>query len=210
MKNKILILPLLVSLSYMSCEEVHEQFQVQDDFVKLNASISDTAETIRLGDTLKIKLSLPDVLVTSKNTITVNSLQEGWYLFNFSFIDTVLKRGVTLNTTAAFVTGGGWLSSNGAAVYLSNGSKPFTATLNLVPPQKGVYKLHIEAGPSKLRVNNTSSPIGLRVNFAVAEKHWNMLAYYYNTYFNTSISEFLSVAQQEYSEGYGLYGFRVN
>ena len=207
MKNNIFIILLLLSIAFFGCEPPRDE--LKNDFVKLNASLSDSAETIRLGDTLKIKLTLPDNLITSKRTVSVNSLQEGWYAFRFSRLDTVARVGVRMSGSSIFISDGS-LSYNGFAVNLSTGNKPFTATLNLIPPAKGVYTLEIVSQPGTLRINNSNPPIGLAVNFAVADKHWNMLAYYYNTYFNTDYNAFLASLRQIDSERYGFYGFRVN
>ncbi len=64
-----------------------------------------------------------------------------------------------------------YLSANGAAVYLSNGTKPYTATINLIPPTKGVYTFEIVPQSGTLRINNSNVPIGLKVNLDVANKH---------------------------------------
>ncbi|HMK04461.1 MAG TPA: hypothetical protein VK489_09725 [Ferruginibacter sp.] len=183
---------------------------MEKEFVKLNLILNDSSETIHLGDTLKFKLTLPDNLNTSKRTVFVNSLEEGQYMFDIILLDTVLKRGVKLNTdrNSVIITEGSQ-SSNSAAVYLSK-NKPFTATINIIPPVKGVYTFSIVAQPGKLMINNSNSPIGLKVNFALVEKHWNMLAYYYATYFNTSNADFFASVQQNNIDGYGIYGFRVN
>lgn len=206
MKN---IFPIIIVLSiiFFSCDP--PAGQTESDFVKLNATLNNAAENIQLGDTLKFKLTLPDNLVTSTRTVTVNSLQEGWYLFDFYLLDTVLKRGVRVSGNSVYISDG-HLSANGASVYLSNANKPYTATLNLIPPTKGIYTLSIVPQPGTLRINNSNVPIGLKVNFDVTDKHWNMLAYYYSTYFNTSSGDFLTSVQQNNTDGYGVYGFRVN
>ncbi len=206
MKN---VLPIIIGLSiiFFSCDP--PRGQLESDFVKLNATLNNAAETIQLGDTLKFKLTLPDNLITSTRTVTVNSLQEGWYLFDFYLLDTVLKRGVRMAGTSIYISDG-HLSANGASVYLSNGTTPFTATINLIPPTKGVYTFEIVPQSGTLRINNSNVPIGLKVNFDVANKHWPMIAYYYSTYFNTDQNVFLGQLQDVNNAGYGYYGFKVN
>ncbi len=209
MKKNISLFSLILTTVLFSCDP--PRGQLENDFVKINSTLNNNLETIHLGDTLKFKLTLPDNLVTSTRTVAVNSLQEGWYLFDFALLDTVLKRGVKLNTNNnAVVITDGYLSANAAAVYLSNGNKPYTATINLIPPTKGIYTLSIVPQPGALRINNSNVPIGLKVNFDVTDKHWNMIAYYYNTYFNTDTNTFLGQLQDLNNEGYGYYGFRVN
>jgi len=198
---------LIFSIVFFSCDP--PTGQLENDFVKLNATLNNSAETILLGDTLKFKLTLPDNLITSTRTVAVNSLQEGWYLFDFYLLDTLLRRGVRMSGTSIYVSDG-YLSANGASVYLSNSNKPFTATLNLIPPTKGIYSLAIVPQPGRLKINDSNVPIGLKVNYDVVDKHWSMLAYYYSTYFNTSSGDFFASAQQNNVDGYGVYGFRVN
>ncbi len=92
MKYKFLIV--IFPIIFFSCDP--PSGQTESDFVKLNATLNNATETIHLGDTLKFKLTLPDNIVTSTRTVSVNSLQEGWYLFDFVLLDTVLKRGVKI------------------------------------------------------------------------------------------------------------------
>lgn len=198
---------LICIILFVSCDP--PTGQTESNFVKLNATLNNAAETIQLGDTLKFKLTLPDNLVTSTRTVAVNSLQEGWYLFDFYLLDTILKRGVRMSGNSIYISDG-YLSANGAAAYLSNGNKPYTVTLNLIPPTKGIYSLSIVGQPGTLRINSSNVPIGLKVNFDIADKHWPMIAYYYSTYFNTDYNTFLGQLQQDNTDGYGYYGFRVN
>ena len=49
------------------------------EIVQLKATLSNENESITLGDTLKIKLTLPDTVVNSLRTQTVQSLQRGYF-----------------------------------------------------------------------------------------------------------------------------------
>ncbi len=206
--KKLIIISIAAFPFLLSSTCVKDNYK-NTEAVRLNANISNTSETIALGDTLKITLTISGVIVTeSAQNITVNSLQEGSYCVLCERFDTINRRAVGLNNTAAFfATQGSYYQ--GCQIFVTNTSNPYISVLNIVPPQKGVYQLHMLAQPGNLQIHS-SSYYGLKVNFNAADKHWNMLAYYYNTYFNTNINEFLSVRQQTDSEGYGYYGFRVN
>ncbi len=182
------------------------------DTVKLSATISDTNEVIHLGDTIKLKLVLPSILqginsYGNPTNVAINSLQEAWYDMRFYRLDTATKSSTILwgNTAYNFATVG---HTNGGGVYTTTNS-PYTSILNIVPPTKGVYYLSITPQPGHIRANNGYNA-NLITNFAVTNKHWDMLAYYYNVYYNTNISEFLMQRQQFDIEGYGFYGFKVN
>lgn len=58
MKNIVLVFIIFSSI-LMSCEPERPYYT---NFVRLNATISDTAAIIRLGDTLKIKFTIPDTI----------------------------------------------------------------------------------------------------------------------------------------------------
>ncbi len=203
-KILLMVLSILPFLLSSTCKK--DKYRDADS-VKLKATLSDTSEMIQLGDTLKITLTIPEVLVTElgQNTF-VQSVNEGLYIIGCSMIDTVNRRAVYVNNPSNFfVTEGVNIGGN---LYVSTTNKPYKSVLNIVPPQKGYYKLEITPQPGKLYVN-TGSFYGLKVNFNVTNKHWNTIAYYANTYFNTNVNELLNAYRQFDSEGYGVYGFRV-
>ncbi len=182
------------------------------DTVKLKAVISDTNEIIHLGDTIKIKLVLPNVLQAidsygNFNNVNLSSLQEAWYDMRFYRLDTATRSSTLFwgNTAYNFATIG---YINGGGVYNTT-TTPFTSVLNIVPPTKGVYYVSITPQPGHLRANNSYNA-NLIVNYDVPNKHWNMLAYYYNKFYGTNINDFLASAQATDNDGYGYYGFRVN
>ena len=171
----------------------------------MKATINKTAETIALGDTLKITLVLPANIITeSGQTIIVNSLQKGEYILLCSFMDTVNHRNIGLNNTpASFVTEG--TNINGP-LHMSTNSVPYRCVLNIVPTQKGPYYLEILPQPGKLNINSNSY-YGLKVNFDVPDKHWIGFAHYFN---GSNQPDFITTVTTVDNEGYGWYCFRVN
>lgn len=204
--KKIIIL-IIIATPFLMSSTCKKDIYKNAEGVRLNATINNIAETINLGDTLKITLTIPSTFVTeSTQLVTVNSLQKGLYTITCYRIDTINRRPVNLNNTSSFFVSEG--SNISGTVYVSNIS-PFRSVLNILPPQKGVYVLEILAQTGQLNVN-TSDYYGLKVNFNIADKHWPMIAYYFNTYFNTDTNTFLGQLQDVNNAGYGYYGFRVN
>jgi hypothetical protein len=213
MKNSIIIIFLafifLTSLSAFNC---NKNDLIIADVVKLSATISDTNEVIHLGDTLKLRLVLPNVLnginsYGSSTSVTINNLQEAFYAIRLYRLDTATSSSTIFwgNTPNNFTTVG---YTDGFGVYTTT-SSPFTSVLNIVPPSKGVYYLAVSLTPGNIRANN-GYKANLITNFSTSNKHWQMLAYYYNVYYHTNVIEFLTSAQNTDNEGFGYYGFKVN
>jgi len=187
----------VLSLYLISCNPPSKYFD--PEFVKLNMTLNDTAETISLGDTLKFKLTIPDTLNGVSRRVPVNTLQQGFYTFTFYQIDTIAKRGIRLGGNCIYVTEG---TTDGFQVNVSKSTKPFTATLNLIPPSKGVYNFQVTPQPGTIRVNN-SYEAGLRVNVDVTDKHWSMFISYFG-------SGWINDLPQVDASGYAFYAFKVN
>jgi len=180
--------------------------QYHDTFVKLQATINDSSETIHFGDTLKFTLTLPDTLFastqTGSETIPVNSIQRVDYPFCLYQIDTTaptisVKR--INGNQATFATNGN--SEDGGQVIMSVHGKPYTVTLNVVPPSKGLYYIQIPQMLGNIGVNNRNQYIGLVLNFKVNNKHW----YLFDPY-NPGFSN--GIVSTDY-DGFGYYLFRV-
>jgi hypothetical protein len=205
--KKMLIIGLAV-IPFLQSSTCKKDKYRDADSVKLKATLSDTSEAINLGDTMKVTLIIPDVIVTETGQNTfVNSLETGEFVIVCVRFDTINRTVVGLNNTSSFFVSEG--TSIEGTVSVRNTSRPYRAVINFIPPQKGYYKLNINPQPGKLQVNNNSF-YGLNVNFNVANKHWNTIAYYYNVYFNTDTNQLLNEYRQLDNEGYGYYGFRVN
>lgn len=202
---KKIIFLLLAATPYLMSSTCKKDDYKNAEAVRLSAAINNSAEIIALGDTLKITLTIPSTITTeSAQQINVSSLQKGWYGILANRIDTITKQNIGLNNTSAFFITAG--SNSGGSIYVSNSNTPYTSVLNIVPPQKGVYYLEILPQPGQLNVNTTNY-YGLKVNFAVADKHWVNFANYFN---GPNQPDFLTSVSQRDSEGYGWYCFRVN
>lgn len=203
MKNIFLVL--IVFSSIMSCEPVRPNYT---NFVKLNATISDTAASIHLGDTLKIKFTVPDIITATSNSgssqnVIVNTLQECFYVYSFYKVDTITHIAQRLSGIYTVISNG---NGSDGIIYVTNTSKPYSSTLNLIPPTKGVYYMQMTQQPVTMKINN-SFETGLAVNFAVSNKHWSENAVYFN---GPNQPDFITSVTQANAEGYGFYCFRVN
>jgi len=170
--------------------------------VRLNASINNPNETIHLGDTLKIDLSIPSSITSESGQInTVSSVQEALYTFTFYQVDTVTNLDTRIRNITSISVSKGSINNYLAAVSTSTSSLPFESILNLVPPSKGLYYVDI-TGSGSIKVNNSYEAF-LKINFSVINKHWNLLEP-----FTPGISA--SLAANQDAQGYGFYCFRVN
>ncbi len=209
MKNSSLGLLMLFSTAILMSSTCKKDNYKVADTLKLNATINDTNEVIRLGDTLKITLVIPDVLNAFDinglpNNVSVNNLQEAWYAIRFSKLDTITKTTTVLwgNTPYNFTTVG---YTDGFGVYTTTANKPYASVLNIVAPSKGIYTLAVSLTPGHLKANNNGYLANLVLNFAVADKHWVN----YAAYFSYG-PELLASLKQQDAEGFGFYCFRVN
>jgi len=190
---------------FLGCEPVRPFYT---NFVKLNATISDTAGTIRLGDTLKIKFTVPDTVVAVSNNgdiqkVFVSTLQDCYYAYTFILLDTVTHGGRRISGIYTVITKGYGIEGT---IHVTNTNKPFSSILSFIPPAKGIYYLQITQQPTTLKINN-SFEAGLAVNFAVTDKHWVENAAYFN---GPNQPDFITSVTQADRDGYGFYVFRVN
>jgi hypothetical protein len=169
--------------------------------VKLNATISNTSETIALGDILKIKLFLPDTVISSSGIQAVQSLQRGFFAMRSFKIDTINRRAIRL-TPPVYSTSVGSIEGDLNFV-LQNSVKPYEVVINYKPTERGLYYLEVIPQPGILKINGNSE-INLLVNFSVIEKHLTLVSNYF------SGQAWLDAANQQINEGYGIYAFRVN
>ncbi len=201
--KKYCFLLIVICIGIYSCDPPP---QYHDTFVKLQATINDSSETIHLGDTLKFDLTLPDTLFASTQTgfetIPVNSVQRVDYPFCLYLIDTTsstisVKR--INGNQATFATNG--TSDDGVQVRMAVHGRPYTVTLNVVPPSRGLYNLYIPQMLGNIGLNNRNQYVGLALNFKVRNKHW----YLFDPY-NPGFSD--GIAEADYN-GFGCYLFRV-
>jgi hypothetical protein len=201
----LIILAISVFTMNFHCSGKGENHYFDPSFpaVKLSATLNDSAETIHLGDTLKFKLTIPDILTANAaigptQTITVNTLQRAAYDFHFCQWDPITNSLKYLFSNAVITDG---VTHGYNSVYVSTNRKPYTATLNIIPPGKGIFYVQIGTQPLTLKVNN-SFEAGLIVNFDVKNKHWELFEPYF--------PGFIAGAVQTDMIGYGWYCFKVD
>ena len=178
--------------------------ELMTEFVKLNAEINNSNETILLGDTLKIRLTVPDTVVSNLRTQNVQSLQRAFFAMRTFKVDTLNRRGVNMLFPAIWTSVG---NTEGNGIYvLKNNAKPYEVVINFKPEEKGLYYLEVVPQPGVLRINNNYEA-NLLVNFGVTNKHYNILGII-SPYFGGQ--PFYDAYIQLDAEGFGAYFFRVN
>jgi hypothetical protein len=216
MKYQTAVILIILAISVVSmnsvCTGCNRDLFGPQSLVKLNATLNDTRATIHRADTLKFKLTIPDIITTlaipdipggstatsTTQIVAVNSLQRASYAFRFYQVDTLNKRvNLILNSPILSVTDGGLL--NDFQVHISHNSKPYTATLNFVSAAEGLF--YIEIIPDEVMRVNDSFYTRLIVNFEVTDKHLEIVDPYFPGFSNASFTD---------SIGYGRYAFRVD
>ncbi|MBC7867905.1 MAG: hypothetical protein H7X88_10275 [Gloeobacteraceae cyanobacterium ES-bin-316] len=174
------------------------------EFVKLNAELNNTNETISLGDTLEIKIKLPDTIVSNLRLQNLQSLQRGFFGMRTFKVDTVNRKGVNILFPVIWTSVG---SMEGNLSYvLKNSFKPYEIVINFKPTEKGLYYLEVVPQPGVLRINNNYEA-NLLVNFGVTNKHYNILGII-SPFFGGQA--FYDAFIERDVEGFGAYFFRVN
>lgn len=200
MKNKLFIA--IIFLPVLLASKCKKDYYTGTENVRLRATLNNTNETIFLGDTLKIKLTIPTSFTSeSGQTVNVNSVQNGQYSFVFYKIDTVTKIGTRIITSSNISVSKGSIDSYLGNVFVYTTNTPYESILNIIPPSKGIYYVQVTSG-SNLKVNNSYESF-MKVNFDVIDIHNSMMSYYLNPAFGNSM-----VSSQ--NDGIGIYAFRVN
>ena len=169
--------------------------------VKLNIVLSNNAEAISLGDTLKLRLTLPDTIVSNVRTQQLQSLQRAFFAMRTFRVDTINRRAVNVPLSEVWTSIGN--IENDLSYVMKNSSKPFEVIINFKPSQKGLYYFEIIPQPGTLRINGNGER-NLIVNFAAADKHLTLVS----GYFGGQI--WLDEANNRNSQGFGVYAFKVN
>jgi hypothetical protein len=172
----------------------------------LKASLSDTNEVLHIGDTLTVRLKLPQVAETPMGAVGIQSIKKSSVVIFVLQVDTINKTSSVVfhrNNTAPIVSTlmkGEFTTSVDNAIYFTL-SSPYEIEVKFVMKQKGVYYFDVPYQPAILYYNNDRRA-NTYINFDVVNKHHVLLGSYFGNPF------LLSVAEKE-RLGFGTYGFRV-
>ena len=200
MKINYLITSSVLGLLFFSCNPNAGKEPVID-VVKLNATINNTNQSIPLGDTLKVILKLPDTLTGTLRTQTVQSLERAFFAMRTFKVDTINRKGVNILFPVIWASVGN-IEGNFSYV-LKNTNKPYEVVINFKPTEKGLYYFEVIAQPGVLKVNGNLES-NLLVNFSALDKHLTLVSGYFGG------QAWIDAANQQISEGFGVYAFRVN
>ena len=202
MKNKLLLITLLLFTHLLISNTCKKDYYSGSENVRLSATLNDSADVISLGDTLKVKLTIPDIVVSeSGQVINVNSVQQGLYTFNFYQFDTLTRRATRIRNSDAISVSKGTIDSYLSSVYVSTTNNPNESILNIVPATKGIYYLEIH-DKGAFKVNNNFEAF-LKVNFKVQNIHNDIMTQY-------SSFDIGNAMLESQINGIGFYVFKVN
>ncbi len=202
MKNKPVLIALLFFCHVLISNTCKKDYYTGSEYVRLSATLNDTAAAINLGDTLKVKLTIPDLVVSeSGQAVNVNSVQQGSYTFIFYQFDTLTHRVTRIRNSDAISVSKGTIDNYLSSVSVLTSNHPFESVLNIVPPTKGVYYLEID-DKGIFKANNTYESF-LRVNFNVQDIHNDIMTQY-------SSADVGYAMLESQNNGNGFYVFKVN
>ena len=195
---KIIVTVFIVLVSFCSCDPDNKDiFNLEN--VKLNATFNNTASSIRLGDTLKISLQIPDTLISNTTKINVVNLQKGQFYARFSKVDTINNRAIFIKPPIYWTTDGTINQMNSFSFEFSNRIKPYSLKINFKPVEKGIYHVEVASQPGDLAVNNKYEA-RLVIDFDVPDRHINLAAPFYGQ----------AWANESMTRQPGTFVFRVN
>jgi hypothetical protein len=202
MKNKSILIASLFFCNVLISNTCKKDYYTGTENVRLSATLNDTSEVLHLGDTLKVKLTIPDLVVSeSGQTVNVNSVQQGQYNFIFYQFDTLTQRATRIRNTDAISVSKGTIDSYLSNVYVSTTGYPYESMLNIVAPVRGIYYLEIH-DKGAFKANNTYGSF-LKVNFNAQNIHNDIM----NQYSSADVGNAMLESQ---TNGIGFYVFKVN
>ena len=194
---KSILLFAAISFIIISCNP-SAGLELNLETVIIGATLNNTNVSIALGDTLTMKVKIPDVVSSTSGNINVQSLQRTQFYMYINKIDTITNR-ATLIPSAQYWTTKGTISSTSPFDFLFNtNSAPYEVILNFKPQAKGIYYLEVISQPGKIRVNNAYDG-RVVVNFNVPNQHLHLATPFFGVDWTNNAQTIVS----------GTYVFRV-
>jgi hypothetical protein len=182
--------------------------EVKNRKINLKASLN-TFENLKLGDTLRLRIIIPDTLEivdNSKNTSSfeiIRNLENAKACLFVRRLDTLAK---TSEAVTNILFNGE--KSNSACGSFTN-IKPFESIITIIPEKKGVYYIRTEDKNSRFVFNNKISVINA-ISIDAPDKRHKMIAHYlYKAIGISTEEEYFNAIMQLEANGGSYYGFRV-
>lgn len=202
MKNKSILIAFLFFCHLLVSNTCKKDYYKGTESIKLSATLNDTNEVLHLGDTLKVKLVIPDLVVSeSGQTVNVNSVQQGQYSFVFYQFDTLTHRATRIRNSDVISVSKGTIDNYLSNVYVSTSDYPYESLLNIVPAARGIYYLEIH-DKGGFKANDAYESL-LKINFNVESIHNDIMTQY-------SSSDVGDAMLESQNNGIGFYVFKVN
>jgi hypothetical protein len=211
MKN--LFLMLLGCIVFFSCEPPRDctdpKCADSPILVKLKANLSDTNMVLHVGDTLKMRLMIPDVLATNQGTFDVASVQQAWFGLQYYRIDTIISKTDIRFANETFIfKKGQFASANSLALEFDKTSKELE--LHFVLNKKGKFYIQVSPQSGRLEMtekNGSKFLIMFNTDFNVKDSHTDLyLSWIGNV---ADRNEMRTNITSQINSGFGWYSFKV-
>ncbi|MFC4261331.1 hypothetical protein ACFOWM_00445 [Ferruginibacter yonginensis] len=167
--------------------------------VRIDATLNNTNAIINLGDTIKIKAVLPDIINASSGNVNLTTLQKAQFYMYLNKVDTINNVGLLMQPPTYWVVKGQISSTNYFDFEFTKSLKPYEVEIYFKPPSKGIFYLNVVSQAGQFEANNGYSA-RLYVNFNVPNKHIELAAPFFGQ----------AWANDAQTREFGTYVFRVN
>ena len=176
---------------------------------KFKGNLNDTNKVLHLGDTLKMRLKIPDTLSTNIGQYSVSSVQYGYVAVDYYRIDTIIDKSTGKITTERFSIKKGKLAAQSSAVEFDYISKEIE--LHFIPTEKGKYYIQFSPQSSRLEFTDKSGKklfVMMNTSLDVKDTHIELYLSWIGDV-NTRNEARISINNLA-AEGIGRYAFLVN
>jgi hypothetical protein len=175
---------------------------------KLKATLSDTNAVLHVGDTLKMRLRVPDTLETNQGTFFITAMKYSSLAFHYYKVDTLISKSEGIIENANFLIRKGKFAVQSTAVEFDYPTKELA--VDFLFPQKGYYYIQMTPQSHRLGVTEKSGKESLMMfntDFEVNDSH----QYLYLSRIGTLADRIEMQAKfAELKErGFGWYCFKV-
>ena len=175
---------------------------------KLKANLSDTNSIFRVGDTLKMRLRVPDTLITNQSTYYLESIRNTSIDLDYYRVDTIITQTNARIIDDSFQIKKGKYAPQSTVVEFDYASKEIE--LHFLLNKKG--KFYVQIGEQSRRMectlkNGNKLLVMINVGFNVSDSHHSLfLSWISDTNYRTQMRNHLSDLT---TKGVGFYAFKV-
>lgn len=175
---------------------------------KLKANLSDTSYLLRIGDTLKLFVEIPDTLTSNYGNISVSTVQKATVSIRFYSVDSIVSKTIFAINSESYLLKIGKFASQSQIVEFNNDMKKIEVNF----PLKKKGKFYIQMGEQSQRLELTQiDGSKLLVMTHLGFNNKNMHTELYLSWINDSVyrTEAQSYLNNLAADGIGFYAFNV-